>query len=217
MKSQPVIIKVLLSILILLVFGIGYITYIVIYNFPKEITVITAQGDELVVGIHNGPPQIVTITDRFSEEALLPTSDLYFNTTVLRSAKDSVEAHLCFVKEENGCRYYEIAGKEFVVYSSYSPHIVTEDGHWYQLRFIHSYDLFHCRPVGWKVYMVEYSLKQNKPMSIINVTEIGLLADNPEFTEEEVLKNISGSIKNQEHLRQELMNSSFLKFKNVSD
>lgn len=167
----------------------------------------TEQGDSLNFHLAGA---YLTITEPNEE---LPPTCLYVDDCDTIFSQVLAKWHFKFEKEEHGCRFYSIDGEEYIFYTAAAPHVLTEDGHWYQLRFVDEYDALHCRYIGTMLYAVEYAHSNGSATEPISSHRIGTLDRRPECTTYDLVHSLQTPAANLSDLLDQLKASALISLK----
>ena len=208
MKFRQFIIKFIVAI-----FLIGCIIYIPVQNFLQKsikdwYNFETEQGELMSITLdYMAYRQVVSI----SGVAELDTY-ISFDKDTFESAEQIAEEYLEFVGNENGIHQYQILDEKLSFYTNKSPYILTEDGKWYQIRYIHDWDLKDDIDLGWFIYLVEYEHENGVADLPMNTEKIGKLRGEPMCSEEDLLKSIGNDIDDLGDLKSRLFKSELIEW-----
>lgn len=210
MQKQPIIVQLIIWFIIGGFCFYIFIVFLLCKLDSSEYQFITEQGEQLEIRLYKGNTQVVTIAD-LSVQVEVENFALFFKEDTFKNPEEIAKENFRFLREENGCHYYEIGGEEYVAYTSYSPHIITQDGHLYQFRFINTYDLLHSRYTGWKLFLVEYDYQDGKIGSANAVFTIRTFSSEPHVSVAELVDSIKQPVENLADLERLLAKSPLLK------
>ena len=195
------------------IFLIGCIIYIPTRIFLQEFikdwySFQTEQGELMSITLdYKADRQVVSI----SGVAGLDTY-IAFDKETFKSAEQIAEEFLKFTGDENGIHQYQILDKKLSFYTNESPYILTEDGKWYQIRYIHDWDLKDDIDLGWFVYLVEYRHENGIADAPLDNKKIGALRGEPMCSEADLLNSIGSSIHNLSDLKKRLFKSELIEW-----
>ena len=208
MKFRQFIIKFVVAI-----FLIGCIIYIPTRNFIQEFI-----KDWYNFESEQGEPMSITL-DYMADRQVVSISglaelDTYisFDKDTFESAEQIAEEYLEFIDDENGIHQYQILDEKFSFYTNESPYILSEDGRWYQIQYIHDWDLKDDIDLGWFVYLVEYEHENGVADVPLDTEKIGALRGEPTCSEADLLNSIGSGIHDLSDLKSQLFKSELIEW-----